>query len=508
MATVYSLVCFGGVTGKVVTISNASPAVVSLPYHGLLDGTGVIFSTSGALPTGITAGTTYYSRSTATDTFNLYDTVANAIVGGATGRINTSSAGSGTHIAKSAAMAELIALYPSRWGFLGSERIFDSLLTWRNARFSEAGAYDSEVCEIGEAFDDYISGSVQLNIPCASTLILPEVNGIKTTAWHQGKIGFGYKLRCTSDYTDFLQFFAFRTTVQDIGLYPVRYWGNQVAMYGTGAFNTLQRCIISAPGSSAVGIYIGAAANSVLNNLVVGCGRGIFVRGYEGYGDLIANNTLANNWDGFYGDSNFHGWVYNNVCVGSGSANWTAPFGAQGAGYNAGISTDQPWYTGTDTSIKTATATNTTFLDYAGNDFRPASATSAIVDAGSVVVGVLAEDIRLAERPNYNNGMTENWDIGCYEYDHGLIRPASTTVTFVGVHAGSEIRVFNSSGIELAGVESSTDDPSLTWTLPVGDVSIVIVANAYELIDFTYTSVAEAVTLPIQQSPDRWYLNP
>ena len=35
MADVYSLVCFGGLTGKAVTISNASPAVVSLSNHGL-----------------------------------------------------------------------------------------------------------------------------------------------------------------------------------------------------------------------------------------------------------------------------------------------------------------------------------------------------------------------------------------------------------------------------------------------------------------------------------------
>ena len=69
MATVYSLVCWGGKDGKTATMTIASPCVVSLTKHGLRDGTGVVFSTTGALPTGITAGTTYYARSTATGTF-------------------------------------------------------------------------------------------------------------------------------------------------------------------------------------------------------------------------------------------------------------------------------------------------------------------------------------------------------------------------------------------------------------------------------------------------------
>ena len=79
MATVYSLVCWGGKDGKTVTMTIASPCVVSLANHGLRDGTGVVFSTTGALPTGVTAGVTYYAKSTASGTFNLYDTSAQAM---------------------------------------------------------------------------------------------------------------------------------------------------------------------------------------------------------------------------------------------------------------------------------------------------------------------------------------------------------------------------------------------------------------------------------------------
>lgn len=43
-----------------VTITIASPAVVTWTGHGLLAGDTITFATTGALPTGITAGTTYY----------------------------------------------------------------------------------------------------------------------------------------------------------------------------------------------------------------------------------------------------------------------------------------------------------------------------------------------------------------------------------------------------------------------------------------------------------------
>lgn len=47
-------------TPYTVTISIASPGVISLLNHGLKKGQAVVFATTGALPTGLTAGTTYY----------------------------------------------------------------------------------------------------------------------------------------------------------------------------------------------------------------------------------------------------------------------------------------------------------------------------------------------------------------------------------------------------------------------------------------------------------------
>lgn len=73
------------------TISQATPGVVTWNAHGLDPNAGVVFTTTGALPTGLTAGTTYYVKTVLTaNTFTV-----SATKGGAA--IDTSSAGSGTH---------------------------------------------------------------------------------------------------------------------------------------------------------------------------------------------------------------------------------------------------------------------------------------------------------------------------------------------------------------------------------------------------------------------------
>lgn len=77
---------------KTVTVTIASPAVVTSTGHGLVADTPVRFSTTGALPTGITAGTVYYVKSPTTNTYQL-----SATAGGAA--INTSGTQSGTHTA-------------------------------------------------------------------------------------------------------------------------------------------------------------------------------------------------------------------------------------------------------------------------------------------------------------------------------------------------------------------------------------------------------------------------
>lgn len=80
-----------------ITVTIATPAVVSWTAHGLSEGAPVVFTTTGALPTGITAGTTYYvGRSPGTNSFNISTSVANAAAGTF---VATSGSQSGTHTA-------------------------------------------------------------------------------------------------------------------------------------------------------------------------------------------------------------------------------------------------------------------------------------------------------------------------------------------------------------------------------------------------------------------------
>ncbi len=77
---------------QTVTMTIASPCVVSWTAHGLVAGRPIIFSTSGALPTGVTAGVVYWviAAGLAADTFQFA-----ATPGGSA--INSSGSQSGTH---------------------------------------------------------------------------------------------------------------------------------------------------------------------------------------------------------------------------------------------------------------------------------------------------------------------------------------------------------------------------------------------------------------------------
>lgn len=77
-------------TSSVVTMTIASPCVVSYAAHPFVNGQPVVFSTTGALPTGLTVATTYYVVGSGAGTFNV-----SATSGGAA--INTSGGQSGTH---------------------------------------------------------------------------------------------------------------------------------------------------------------------------------------------------------------------------------------------------------------------------------------------------------------------------------------------------------------------------------------------------------------------------
>lgn len=93
-----STVTFYDGLSSVVTMTLAAPGVITWPKHGLAAGSAVEFTTTGALPTGLTAGTIVYVASDANltiNTFDVSDTKAHALAG--TNQITTSGSQSGVH---------------------------------------------------------------------------------------------------------------------------------------------------------------------------------------------------------------------------------------------------------------------------------------------------------------------------------------------------------------------------------------------------------------------------
>jgi len=89
----------------------------------------------------------------------------------------------------------------------------------------------------------------------------------------------------------------------------------------------------------------------------------------------------------------------------------------------------------------------------------------------------------------------------------------STLVTFQGINADSEIRVYLSDGSEIAGVENSVANQALSWDVyspgsANNTVRIVVIHPAYKIKEFTYTAAIGAASLPMQQELDKWYSNP
>ena len=93
----YESVTISSITNKTATVTTpvASPGQVNWTAHGLVAGSPVVFTTTGALPTGLTAGTVYYviAAGLATDSFRVA-----ATPGGAA--INFTGSTSGTHTGK------------------------------------------------------------------------------------------------------------------------------------------------------------------------------------------------------------------------------------------------------------------------------------------------------------------------------------------------------------------------------------------------------------------------
>jgi len=93
----------GAATAATVTMTSASPCVVTDTGHTFADGQPIVLTTTGALLTGLTAGATVYVKSPVTNTYNL------AATPGGTA-INTSGTQSGTHTRTAQAFAQVVRI--------------------------------------------------------------------------------------------------------------------------------------------------------------------------------------------------------------------------------------------------------------------------------------------------------------------------------------------------------------------------------------------------------------
>lgn len=126
-----------------VTMTIAAPCVVTWNAHGKANNTAVVFSTTGALPTGLTVGTTYYVTAAATNTFQL-----SATMGGAA--ITTTGTQTGTHTCRTTSTAPVDRLTGTDplWIDLGPTNrhaMFDSMMSTQTTLTTSVGSPVLEV---------------------------------------------------------------------------------------------------------------------------------------------------------------------------------------------------------------------------------------------------------------------------------------------------------------------------------------------------------------------------
>ncbi len=561
MATIYSLICWGGRTGKSVTVSSTTD-YVTLTGHGVRSGLALACCfASGSLPSvasggALAVGTTYYAKYISTSTFELYRDA------GLTTKIDFTSNGSSL-VMQSAYRYALTTGQKARYGTAGSERIYEGIVAWATARTSGYfSAFDTEVAEIGEAFSEPCA-TTYIAIPVASTVITSLVAGSRSDAYHQGVYGAGFIFdRTTMDNNNTLRTSKYNTILDG---FSVKISG---AGYAPGAIS------MEAPQSACrnmmaigrfdgygTGISAGSPFDEISNSLAVGFERGIYLNNYSA-GLKIVNNTCCKNTNGFYGNtsSNIQGFIFNNISVGN-TTNWPATTGFESASNNAGLS-GEAWITASNPRITIAT---TDFVDYANNDYRVAATGSPQAETGLLYYGAIANDIAGNARPNYI-GATEGtvvsagafvvglsytivsvgttsftsigasantvgvtfkatgagsgsgtataagvYDIGCYEYDHGNgLIPEVHTIDFSGLVAGSQIIVYTTgTTTELFRDNNCSTTESYDAAAAGVTVDYTILKAGYAPIRVTGVSLSETSTpVTIQQQLDRAYATP
>lgn len=86
-------------------------------------------------------------------------------------------------------------------------------------------------------------------------------------------------------------------------------------------------------------------------------------------------------------------------------------------------------------------------------------------------------------------------------------------LSITGIHAGSEIHIFDADSNELVGVESASDPQPFTLQRYApgsrfNTIRIFVASLGYENIDVTYAMTSDSASIPLFQRIDRNYRNP
>jgi len=312
MATVYSLVVWGGLTGNSVT-ANSTTDLLTLTNHGLRSGFGVFFS-SGTLPTvsgaALALNTLYYTKPIASNTFELYYDSA------LTSQINFISNGASL-ILKS---GYLLGLDLSRWG---GTRVFGGVALANSVRSANGLPADDEVVEIADAFTETVAATANIGSGFASSYTFEtRVNGVRSAAFHNGIPDSGYVWYSTAATT----FYTSQINVTVDGLDFVRNSASGSATtsscYVTYGGNVFRDNIVRNIGTGLChGIYATGTLAEVYNNIVIGIHPGATtVAGIAvSSGARVYNNTVTKCGVGLIGYSGggSYGHTYNNLVVGN-----------------------------------------------------------------------------------------------------------------------------------------------------------------------------------------------
>lgn len=157
-----------------VTVTIASPAVVTWTGHGLAAGSAVSLTTSGALPSGLSSNTTYYVLSPTTDTFTLSTTAFGTAV-------TTTGTQTGTHKAYTDDTQPDVSvtnggLYWSKFGPTNRWAMFDTRVNTATTYTTSIGTPNLVV----ETTPGVCNGAAVLDISGAASVTVAMVNGAET----------------------------------------------------------------------------------------------------------------------------------------------------------------------------------------------------------------------------------------------------------------------------------------------------------------------------------------